>query len=293
MLRHWFSLLRDELQVFIQPHRIELLRLKGVRGLRPQWVDAKTISFKREMSTLTLPDDWPRVIKQLSLELKEDRWQASTASVVLSSHFMRYAVVPWMSEISTTDEWQAYLNHHFVMAYGDVVKSWNLHMDEPQYKNTTFASAMPNTLHTALNDTFSKAKLPLTTIQPYFIQAVNQLIEDHTTISNGWLIVIENEHLTMSLIEEGEWCMVKSVPLAANIEAQIDMLIEREIMLKRIKVNDKVERRHGYAIFIHWPNSSEVKTLNIKSHRVINVVSKQQVNNRQAKQQPSIQWMTR
>jgi len=264
VLPHWFSLVRDELQVLIQPQSIELSRLKGIRGFKPQLIHQKTINLKKDV--VNSPDDWQDVVKNLQILLKDGKWYTPNARVILSSYFMRYAVIPWNSEITTDDESQAYLNHHFVMAYGDVVKSWNMCMDVPKYKQSGLASAMPNSLRLALNDVFAQANIRLAAIYPYLMEVVNQLLEANNLISNCWLVVVESQRLSLSLIEEGEWRVVRSLPLETDIAAQIEALIQREAILENVSVKNK-----NHPILIHWPQAADIKTIDIKHRRVMNV----------------------
>lgn len=292
MLPPWFSLARDELHVLIQPQRIELKRLKGLRGFKPQLVDQQTINLKTDETAIILPKDWLGVIEQLQSVFKDKKWHAASAVITLPSCFMRYAVVPWRGEITTKAEWQAYLNHHFVMAYGEVVKGWNMRMDAPKYKEATLASAMPSALHLALSNTFSQVNMRVTAISAYFMQAVNQMLVAHKSIRDGWFMVVEKQYLTMSLIEDGKWRMVRSLPLEHDISAQVEMLIQRETILKSLGIRKSVSRKN-HPIFIHWPQSKDVKTLNIEKHQVVNMVSDRHFEGVETKTKKSMHWATR
>lgn len=300
MLPHWFNVIsnlfyHDELRVLVGPQYIELWRLRGLRGFKPKLAHQQTVNVTEERAA-TSPDDWQGVVKRLQALLKEDKWQAVSATVILSSHFMRYAVIPWNSEITTAGERQAYLNHHFVMTYGDAVKAWNMRMDEASYKKSALASAMPAGLQTALKETFAntKANNPtrLAAIYPYLMLAANQALGVNRLIHNCWFAVVESQRLTLSLIENGEWQVVRSLPLESDVAAQIEALILREMMLENVSIK-QAESRKSHPVLMHWSKVDEVKTIEINHRRVVNVVSSQHPESRRSGAQQIMHWATR
>ena len=274
----------DELRVFIQPQAIALSRFKGVRGFKPQLVRHEVIQLSEIASS---PDDYAVLIKRLQTLLKDDKWQAVAAKVMLSSHFMRYAVIPWNSEITSADERQAYLNHHFVLALGDAVKSWDMRMDAPKYRQSALASAMPSSLQLALADVFAQANMHLRAVNPYLMQAANQSLEALKTEESGWLAVVENQRLCVTLMVDGTWRMVRNLSLETDIATQIETLIKREQMLS------SAEMQPNLPLIVHWPNTPAVQAIDIAGHRVWSLVSREPAETRQTNRLESLDWAMR
>ena len=294
MLPRWFSMTfnlfyKDELHVHIGSQSIELWRLKSVIGFKPQLLQHEVIKLSDVAHS---PDDWHGVLGQLQTLLKDNKWQAPTATVTLSSHFMRYAVIPWNSEITTSEEQQSYLKHRFTMGYGDAVKSWNMRMDAPKYKKAALASAMPDGLQVALSDTLAQANSRLDALYPYLMQAANHVFETKNFTGDCWLAVVENQRLGLSLIEDGEWQVVRNLPLEVDVAVQIETLIQRETMLENVSIHTS-ESRKRYQVLIHWPSSGELKSIEIQHRRVVGVVCNQHLASRPASAQQSMDWATR
>jgi hypothetical protein len=56
--------------------------------------------------------------------LKGVTWPRARVTVVLSNHFVRYALVPWSAALATPAEEQAYLRHHFAKIPGAASRAW-------------------------------------------------------------------------------------------------------------------------------------------------------------------------
>src|SRR5438105_13448716 len=66
-------------------------------------------------------EPWQGAIAALkALEVK----QPCNVTVILSNHFVRYAIVPWSNAPNTAAEEDAYIRHHFPKIHGERTKSW-------------------------------------------------------------------------------------------------------------------------------------------------------------------------
>src|SRR5438046_777859 len=68
--------------------------------------------------------------------------QPCKVTVVLSNHFVRYAIVPWSSSLSTAAEEDAYIRHHFAKIHGERAKAWGLRASESAADAPRLASAV-------------------------------------------------------------------------------------------------------------------------------------------------------
>lgn len=48
--------------------------------------------------------------------------------VVLSEHFVRYAVLPWSPDLGSEAEWKAFADHTFASTYGSASAGWIVRM---------------------------------------------------------------------------------------------------------------------------------------------------------------------
>ena len=141
---------------------------------------------------------------------------AGRASVVLSNHFVRYALVPWSNALANEAEEQAYVRHHFSKIHGERAKSWALSWSE-NGKGSCLAAAIDGELVAEL-----KRALPgLASVQPYLMAAVNRSRR-----------LIPHDGAWLALVEEGRACIALhsggAVRSVQNLRGDWLDLLERE-----------------------------------------------------------------
>lgn len=125
------------------------------------------------------------------------------ATVVLSNHFVRYAIVPWSAGVDTAAEEEAYVRHHFARVHGDRAKSWVLRWT--RNGDTRLASAIDQGLLEAL-----KLALPrLASMQPYLMAAINGC-RDLIPKTGAWVALVEDERACIALHAGGRWRAVQN-----------------------------------------------------------------------------------
>lgn len=275
MLLHWFNtLFKDELRVFIQPRCIELLRLKRSlkSGLKQQLVHRQVIDIAENTDTTAArkeqAEQWPELIAALKPALESERWRGARPAVVLSSHFVRYAVIPWNTKLSGSSERQAYLTHCFSLVFGDAMKNRDLRMADSGFGKSTIASAVSNDLVRAMHEAFQQANMRLEAIYPHLPLAVNQsLIEvkkrNLGQVDSFWFVAIQHNRVCLALIEGGSWRLVKNVLMEQDVSRQVMALIQREI------VNCIVSAK--LPVLLYWPECKQNQSLKLEGFTVIKV----------------------
>ena len=225
MLPHWFkplALFRDELHVMLQPQRITLSRVK--RG--GKLVAHETIAVEQDARDPALPL-WQPALETLRPWLQQRPWQGCKPTVVLSSHFAQYALIPWNAGLANAAERQAYARHCFQQAYGEPVRDWDLRISPAGYGRTAIASGVAPELLQALHAAFADSGLPLARIHPYLMVAVDDLRRRRLPDSLC-LAVLESGKLMLALIEDGDWRSLRSFAAEQDMAAQLQALIQRE-----------------------------------------------------------------
>lgn len=275
MLLHWFNtLFKDELRVFIQPSRIELLRLKRSlkSGLKQQLVHQQVIDVAKNTDAAAARKDqaeqWSDLIATLRNTLKNEKWHGARPKVVLSNHFVRYAVIPWNIELSNGIERQAYLSHCFSLAFGEAIKNWDLRTKDSSFGKSTIASAVPNELLLTLHDAFQQVNMRLAAIYPHLPLAVNQSLKQLKKRNLGqldsfWFVAIQNDRVCVALIEDGSWRLIKNMLMENDVSLQVTALIQREI------VNCNVSAKPP--VLLHWPEYDHSQPLGLEEFTVIKV----------------------
>ena len=131
-------------------------------------------------------------------------------TVVLSSHFVRYAIVPWSDALGTPAEEDAYVRHHFAKVHGERAKGWLFRSSEGPRGAPRLASAIDRALLDAIKACFPKGgKARLISVQPQLMCKFN---EWRSTIppQGAWVVLAEPDRACIALHAEGSWRSVQN-----------------------------------------------------------------------------------
>ena len=154
--------------------------------------------------------------------LKGIAWPRSRVTVVLSNHFVRYALVPWSDAIASAAEEQAYLRHHFAKIHGERAKGWLLRASEAPKGAPRLASAVDSALVEAIRASFPKGgRAKLVSVQPALMYIFNRA---RPAVPNpgAWLVVAEPERACVALHAKGAFRAVQ------NAKGEWRTLLDRE-----------------------------------------------------------------
>ena len=188
---------RDRLHIGLGPDQILLLRRR--RGLQAQVLDREQIAVS----------DPAAVLSTLFAALADTRWQQSDAVLVLSNHFLRYALVPWAEGIDKADEDATYVRHCFQRIYGDAAQHWTLQTSPERSGSTRLAAAMDQDLLSQLQTGLAQAQISLASVQPYLMSALNHW-RRQLRGSQFIFAVAEPERIAMVLVRAGQWLDVRN-----------------------------------------------------------------------------------
>jgi len=153
--------------------------------------------------------------------LKSIPFPRSRVTVVLSNHFVRYALVPWSDALSTPAEEEAYLRHQFGKIHGERAKSWLLRASEAPRGEARLASAVDAELIAAIKALFPKGgKAKLVSVQPALMHAFNGARRGLPD-EGAWFVIAELERACVALHAKGAFRSVQ------NVKGEWRTLLER------------------------------------------------------------------
>ena len=268
MLPPWFKMLsKGELQVLIQPQRIVLLHLARPlkHGFKLQFVNKQTIelpyNFTADVSQQKVN------LQTLRQHLANEQWWGLTASLVLTSHFVRHVVIPWNAELISRNERQAFMLHCFTQSYGESAKSWDLCVSTPSFGKNAIASAISQSLLQELHTIFAECGFQLVTVYPHLMLAINQTLVElkyHHKIARFWLVAVLAGQICLVLYESDQWCAIKNVTLEVDVSNQVGALIQREM------INNNIQE--DLPKFLYWPESHYTQPINLAGFEMIKVM---------------------
>lgn len=211
------SLLRPErLKIFISPQRLALVKTAGRIRKRVVGKQAWTVP-------LSYGRPWEAPLALLAQRIKEAQWKAPSAEVLLSNQLVRYTLVPWSDALSGRQERQAFLQHCFQTAYGDISRKWDLRMNPPIPGEWALASGVDSMLLDSLHASLGKAGIRIECINPLLMTQAN-LSRRWLQRGSVWFVAMEQAGLCLGLLQNGAW---KTVGFHENVASETSWLSEQ------------------------------------------------------------------
>jgi len=247
---------RDELNIALSPAKVAMVHLG--RGLK-----TAPVSRQELVCAAAQPGEapWTKALECLERALQEQKNGKADATVLLSNHFVRYVLVPWSEQISDTNEEQAFIRHCFIKTSGAEAQRWALRMSPAGYGETQVACAIDQDLLDGLERISASHGLRLASLQPYFMAAFNQW-RRQLPDSVVWFVVAEPGRLCVSLLERGQWRILRVVKVGDDWRDTLGKLLEREYL-----VSDSGPERGK--VYLHAPDDeSEIVLPGWTVHRL-------------------------
>jgi hypothetical protein len=233
---------RDEVRIALAPERVVLARV--ARGLRPKLIASEVVPCVAAEAR-----DWRTCIDVLRQTLEAPRWHSAAATVILSNHFVRYALVPWSEHLVTDAEKAAWVRHHFEELYDAPAAPLEYRWSDEQPGQPCVASAVDAEFLNRLRTTLEAASLRLQSLQPYLMAAINRWRHE---LGKGpvWLVLPESGRLCVAALADGAWRSITSKSTGAQWQAELPLLLERQLALS---ADDEAP-----SILLYWPETSAV-----------------------------------
>jgi hypothetical protein len=218
--------LRDEQRVVLHPDRVVVAQMKREwtrHGLK------RHVHSIQEVPCLPASGElpWSRALSVLEFALPALSGRKSHATVVLSNHFIRYALIPWSDTLFDAKEIKAYTQHSFREMYGRDTNIWELSISSGKSGVLQMASAVDTRLLDSLRELFGRARVNLKSIQPHLMLAYNAC-KASLRGRSVWLALIEHGNLCLALLQKGRWTWVRSMRIGMQWQEELPMLLERE-----------------------------------------------------------------
>jgi hypothetical protein len=190
--------------------------------------------------------DWRVPLAALDELLQSGAWHTASATLWLSNHFARYALIPWVEGLSGAER-SAQVRQCFVKLYGARAEGWTLRLSDDRYGVAQVASAVDTELLAALRDSARRARLRLTSIRCGFMEAFNA----HRASLAGealWFIDAEPGRACIAHLAAGQWRSIRSCRLGAEWDRELPALLARERYLHGVSAGASKVYLHGPAL---------------------------------------------
>lgn len=235
---------RDQLRFALCPDRVIFTRIS--RGLRPRVVDKQIECF----SPVSGEAAWKPALEAVQFILEEQSGKPSAdALLILSNHFVRYAVVPWSKDPVSEEEEMALVRYRFSQVFGDLSAHWTLRVSDAEFGSSRLAAAVDQELLDEAGKLFAGSRIHLRSVQPYLMATFNQW---RSSLSNGWFLLAEPGRLSLALLQQGSWTLVRNRNIGEMIAAELPLILDQERLLCGVADSPK-------QLLLHMPSESAFK----------------------------------
>jgi hypothetical protein len=207
---------RDEVGVYLSPHRLCLVRMR--RGVRP-----RLQAEHEERVEGVGVDSWSRPLEALGRVLAQERWRGARLRVVLADHWVRYAIVPWAAALSSQEERLAHARQVLGSVYGEAVAGWELRVSEAAPTVTRVACAVPGELIAAVKQVCVAHGGLLLSLQSQLVAAYESW-RHCLPHANAWFVSIEEGSLAAARLARNGWDRVHVVRIGADWTRELKRL---------------------------------------------------------------------
>jgi hypothetical protein len=197
----------------------------GLQGaLKPRLAHKRAIDCDPDFG----PEPWQGAAAALASVAAELKPTRCDVTVVLSNHFVRYALVPRSERLSAGDEELAFARYCFAKVHGERVKAWDVRLSGPDGRSARVASAIDAALLQAIQACFaSGGRARVVSVQPYLMAAFNRC-RPLARKDSAWLLLLESQRACLACIENGQWAAVRNIKGTFDGPEQWAELLDRE-----------------------------------------------------------------
>jgi hypothetical protein len=159
---------------------------------------------------------------------------------ILSSHYVRYAMLQWQEGIHSGQDWQALGEHHFRKMYGGIAETWEVRVALQGYGESVVICAIDRALLSGLKEIAAQFRWAVHGIEPALMSVFNRHRREMPQ-DDYLLMLAEPQRLVLAEIAEGKWRRFAVASPPAEREGQEGVgMIERALM-------EQGSRAHGTA----------------------------------------------
>lgn len=169
---------------------------------------------------------WQNVLEALRTALAALKPRRGDASVVVSNHYVRFALVPDAGKLRNHSERLVAARHTLQSVYGETAGRWRVVLDGSSRKGAAIAAGIETELVDGIVATLTGAHLQARTVQPLFAAALN-VSRRSLGAGPAWFGVAEPGRLALAYVEKGVVHSLRSHRLRADLNAELPVLLEQ------------------------------------------------------------------
>lgn len=170
-------------------------------ALAPEGIALREAGSIRLLTTMVAPATWETLLAELrgmadGLGLRRVRF-------IVSSQFVRYAVLPPQAGVLSGRDWLGLGEHHLRQLYGAVADNWEVRVSLQGAAEPVVACAMDRDLLAAIEALARDVRWQVQGIEPALMAVVNQY--RRALPVSHWLLLAEPQRVLLAEVMDGQW----------------------------------------------------------------------------------------
>jgi len=174
--------------------------------------------------TATEKSSWSQVLTEL--ESYAATIAANKVKFVISNNYVRYAILPWQTDVFSKNDWQSLAENNLREHYGNIVDNWQVTVAMQGYGKPMIISAIDQLLINRIDTLAKQFNWTVESIEPALMSVTNQY---RNKINNtSFMLMTEQQRVLVAEIDKG--CLVGfsvTSPLIGQEQNESNKLIKR------------------------------------------------------------------
>jgi hypothetical protein len=215
---------RDDLGVALYPDRLVLTRTQRRPGKRLKHREAVPLP-----ATDAAAPRWQGAVDALA-NVPTKAFADAEITVVLSSFFVRYTLLPWSDVLAGPEEHLAFAGHCFAEIYGADIDTWVIRISRSGKGAPQVACAAERSLIDAIDRAMAPVGSRFHSVQPHLMASFNPWRRRFDQ-RPAWFVTVEPGLACLALLQGGEWQSVRATKISADWTRELPGLLSREACL--------------------------------------------------------------
>lgn len=198
----------DEIGIHLSPGRVCMVRLN--KGIGP----VVSAEHEEELEGATA-GQWAGSLAVVDTLLSQQAWQGAALRFVLADCWARYAIVPWVSELGSSDEHLAHARQLMLSTYGEALGSWDVRLSEVPPGSARVACSVPAALLEEVRGLCVRHRRKLASLQTQLVMTY-QNWRHALPASGAWFVTVGEGTLAAARIGPKGWDRVHTVRIGSD-----------------------------------------------------------------------------
>jgi len=216
---------RDQLGVVLYPDHLVLVRVKT--GMRRRLQHTEVIPT--QPASPEAPP-WQAAVDALKPLAASDVLGRADVTLVLSSAFVRYVLVPRSDALASDADQVAFARHRFGTIHGKDIEDWLIRLAPAAARQARLACAIERPLVEALDDAMIPLGPRYASLQPHLVTSYNCWRKEIGKRS-VWFVVVESGVMSVALLNEGEFATLRTMRVGTRWAKELPSVLAREEFL--------------------------------------------------------------